>query len=145
MFVHEYWKSGYKYFAIDLPEGEARMCLSPCSGERINLAAYDVDGYPTRKVFYVDFLKVTSQYRNNGYGSAVLKAAIRWARVSKNVLILDAIPLDSGIDKHRLVRFYLQHGFRLAKTAKNQHSMFFHDRKKPRSATKRKPVESVSE
>lgn len=130
--VQDFWKGGYKYFTIDLDDGEARMCLSPAKAGRINLNAYDADMHPSRKVYYVDFLKVSPQYRNCGHGTTLLKAAIRWASIAKNVIILDAIPLDSGMDTNRLVGFYLLHGFRLADYQDNKHSMSYHNRIRPR-------------
>ena len=132
--VRDYWKSGYKYFEIDLGDGEARMCLSSAKTSRINLTAYDVDMHPHGKVYYIDFLQVSPWYRNRGHGSTVLKAAIRWANLSKNVIILDAIPLDSGIDKHRLMRFYLSHGFKRSTYKNSVHSMYYHNRTKTKKS-----------
>jgi ribosomal protein S18 acetylase RimI-like enzyme len=130
MFVQESWKGGYKYFTIDLGDGEARMCLSPCKANNINVISYGVDTHPPGKIYYVDFIKVSPQYRNKGHGSTLLKAAMRWAAISKNVLILDAIPLDTGMDEHRLIRFYLSHGFLLSNYKGNRYSMYYHDRTK---------------
>lgn len=126
--VQEFWRGGYKYFIIDLDNGEARMCLSPAKGSRIDLSAYGVETFPRGKVYYVDFLKVSKHHRNLGHGVTLLMAAIRWANISKNIIILDAIPLDTGIDGHRLIRFYLKHGFKIPTGSTNQHSMYYHDR-----------------
>lgn len=131
MLVYEHWKSGRKYFTIDLEDGEARMCLSPAKATNIDLEAYGVNMHPIRKIFYVDFIKVSPKYRNCGHGKALLKACLKWIEVSKNVIILDAIPLDTGIDHHRLVRFYLSHGFKLSGYKNNKHSMYYHTRDKP--------------
>lgn len=130
MNVEEYWQGGRKYFAIKLKDGEARMCLSPCNGRSMqpNLAMYDVDMFPAGKIFYVDFLKVSPVYRNQGLGTAVLQHAIKWASRYKNVLILDAIGIDAGMDHHRLVKFYLSHGFRFCSYKYNEHSMYYHTR-----------------
>lgn len=133
--VTEKWSGGYKYFTIDLDDGEARMCLSPCKKARIYMHAYGVEMEPKAKVFYVDFIKVSPQYRNRGYGTILLKAAMQWADTSKNVIILDAIPLETSIGQHRLVRFYLTNGFKLADYPGNERSMYYHTRdklKKPR-------------
>jgi GNAT superfamily N-acetyltransferase len=112
------------------------MWLSPAKVNRINLDAYGVEMHPHGKVYYVDFIKVSPQYRNMGYGSMLLKAALKWATTAKNVIILDAIPLDSGMDQHRLTRFYLSHGFRMAEYKNNKHSMCYHNRSTPK-VTKR--------
>mgnify|MGYP003296655138 CR=1 FL=1 len=139
--VQDFWKGGYKYFIIDLDDGEARMCLS-----RINLVAYDVEMHPHGKVYYVDFIKVSPQYRNKGHGATLLKAALKWANAAKVVIILDAIPLDSGMDRHRLVRFYLNHGFKLSTYNNSQCSMQYHNRPKPVSnKTKREQVNPITE
>jgi GNAT superfamily N-acetyltransferase len=130
MMVVEYWKGGYKYFSIDLGDGEARMCLSPARASRINLESYSVDLFPVRKVFYVDFIKVSTKYRNSGHGERLLKAAIRWAKISNNIIILDAIPLDTCIDQHRLIRFYLRNGFKLSNPSVSKTAMYFHMRDK---------------
>lgn len=143
MSVQEYWKGGNKYFVMDLDDGEARMSLSPCKVYRINLQAYGVEMHPPGKVFYVDFIKVSPQYRNHGYGTKLLKAALAWADSAKNVLILDAIPIDVGMDHHRLIRFYLQHGFSLAKTPNNRYSMHYHNRKPPRKRNKIKTKQQI--
>ena len=126
--VQDFWRGGYKYFIMDLGEGEARMCLSPAKGTRIDLSAYGVETYPRGKVYYVDFLKVPPRYRNAGHGTILLKAALRWANLSKNIIILDAIPLDTGMDGHRLIRFYLKHGFKIPTGSTNNNSMYYHDR-----------------
>lgn len=138
--VTEEWKGGYKYFTMDLDDGEARMCLSPVRvyGAGINLAAYGVEGLPKGKIFYVDFIKVSPQYRNMGHGTTLLKAGMAWASFAKNILILDAVPLDTGMDHHRLIRFYLGHGFKMAQSAKNKHSMYYHTRDVWNSSRKRK-------
>lgn len=129
MNVEEYWQCGRKYFSIKFKDGEARMCLSPCNGKiRPNLTMYDVDMFPAGKIFYVDFLKVSPAYRNKGLGKQLLQYAIRWASMFKNVLILDAIGIDAGIEKHRLIRFYLSHGFRLCSYQGNEYSMYYHSR-----------------
>jgi GNAT superfamily N-acetyltransferase len=141
MHVHEYWKCGNKFFVIDLGDGEARMSLSPSKRHHIDLQAYGVHLHPHSKVFYVDFLKVSPAYRNKGYGKELLKAAMRWADIAKNILILDAIPIDTGMDNHRLIRFYLTHGFRMADGKTNKHSMYYHNRKTKRS--KKKPEKNV--
>lgn len=132
--VQDFWKGGYKYFTLDLDDGEARMCLSPAKASRINLDAYGVEMHPHGKVYYVDFIKVSPQYRNMGYGSTLLKAALKWANIAKNVIILDAIPLDSGMDHHRLIRFYLSHGFRMSEYKNNKYSMRYHNRKNSKVA-----------
>lgn len=126
--VCEFWKNGFKYFTIDLGDGEARMCLSKTKKTTTNIEAYFPDTAPVAKVFYVDFIKVSPQYRNGGYGKELLQACIRWADITKNVIILDAIPLDSGIDQHRLLRFYLSHGFKFSSYKNNKHSMYYHSR-----------------
>lgn len=135
--VIESWKGGYKYFTIDLDDGEARMCLRPCKNQKgrtteIDLDAYDVGIYPRGKIYYMEFIKVSPQYRNAGHGSALLRACVEWVRISNNIVILDAIPLDSGIESNRLIRFYLSHGFRMARSPRNKHSMYYHLRDKPR-------------
>lgn len=140
MSVQEYWKGGVKYFVMDLGDGEARMSLSPSKLYRINLQAYGVELYPPGKVFYVDFLKVSPQYRNLGYGTKVLKAALQWADIAKNVLILDAIPIDTGMDHHRLIRFYLEHGFKCSA----KYSMYYHNRKPPRKRNKIKREQRIA-
>lgn len=140
MSVHDYWKSGIKYFVMDLDDGEARMSLSPSKLYKINLQAYGVELYPPGKVFYVDFLKVSPQYRNRGYGTQVLKAALHWADSAKNVLILDAIPIDTGMDHHRLIRFYLEHGFK----SYAKYSMYYHNRKPPRKRNKIKREQHIA-
>lgn len=137
MHVHEYWKGGNKFFEIDLGDGEARMSLRPSNKiQRIDLQAYGVHMHPHSKVFYVEFIKVSPAYRNRGYGKALLTASLRWADISKNTMILDAIPIDTGMDNHRLIRFYLNHGFKLADGKNNKHSMHYHNRKVPRTKTK---------
>lgn len=133
--VQDFWKGGYKYFTIDLDDGEARMCLSPAKSSRINLVPYGVEIHPYRKAYYVDFIKVSPKYRNKGHGTTLLKAAIKWANISKNVIILDAIPIDSGMNQHRLVRFYSTHGFKLSPYKDNKYSMYYHNRTKPMKAT----------
>lgn len=143
--IIESWKGGYKYFTKDLgSDGEARMCLRPCKKLRgmqeveIDLTAYDVGIYPRAKIFYMEFLTVTPQYRNGGHGSELLRACIQWANLTNNIIILDAIPLDSRIDQHRLFRFYLSHGFKLAKSRNNRHSMYYHTRDKKHKPTLKK-------
>lgn len=126
--VQEYWKSGYKYFSMEWDDGEARMCLSPAALMSIDLSRYSAEVYPHRKIYYVDFLKVSPSYRNQGHGSSILKASMRWADISKNVIILDAVPLDGGIEHNRLIQFYLTHGFSLSQHPKNKHSMYYHSR-----------------
>lgn len=125
--VVECWKGGYKYFLIDLDDGEARLCLSPCKRSNCDMEAYAVEHLPKNKTFYMDFLRVSPKYRNCGHGSELLKACIRWADISKNIIILDAIPLDSGIEQNRLLRFYLKHGFQQANRYSNR-AMFYHNR-----------------
>lgn len=137
MYVQEFWKGGYKYFIIDLGDGEARMCLSPCEANNIHFESYNAEIYPRGKIYYVDFIKVSPSYRNLGFGSKLLNAAIEWAKISKNVLILDAIPLDTGIEQQRLVNFYIGHGFTLSNFRGNKYSMIYHDRKRPRKKPNR--------
>jgi GNAT superfamily N-acetyltransferase len=141
MFVHDYWKGGIKYFVMDLDDGEARMSLSPSKVYRINLEAYGADMHPPGKVFYVDFIKVSPQYRNCGYGTKLLQTALAWADQAKNVLILDAIPIDTGMDHHRLIRFYLSHGFKSAA----KYSMYYHTRPVPRKRNKIKREQRIAQ
>ena len=130
--VQDFWKGGYKYFTLDLDDGEARMVLSPAKANRISMDAYGVEMYPPGKVYYLDFIKVSPQYRNKGHGTTLLKSALRWADIAKNIIILDAIPLDGGMDQHRLVRFYVTHGFKLVDRKDNKNSMCYHNRKEPK-------------
>lgn len=144
MYVQESWKGGYKYFIIDLGDGEARTCLSPCKRMKVNLEAYGVEGFPNGKIYYVDFLKVSPQYRNKGYGAMLLKAMMQWANDSKNVIILDAVPMDTGMDHNRLIRFYISHGFKLANHKNNRYSMYYHNRKPVRNRNKTKHKQQIT-
>ena len=141
MIVREYWDSGYKYFSIDLGDGEARMCLSSCRSSNINPSSYGVFDVPDGKVFYVEFIKVSPKHRNMGYGSKLLEASLRWANISKNVIILDAIPIDSGVDQNRLIRFYLTRGFNKPIGGKNRYAMYYNSRN--RKVDKRQVVELI--
>lgn len=127
LFVHESWVAGRRQFCADIGDGEARAVLTPIHTYRIDAAAYGVESYPPRKVFYVDFIKVSPAHRGIGYGRAIRDAIVRWSDLSKNIIILDAIPIDSGMDQHRLVRFYTDAGFKMV-GGYSKTSMYYHSR-----------------
>lgn len=109
--MREYWKGGNKYFLKEFEDGEAKAFLSPAMRYGADYSRYGVEGYYARKVYYLDYIRVTPQYRGEGLGSEVLKAIVKWADISRNAIILDAVPIDDGMDDNRLIRFYLGHGF----------------------------------
>lgn len=92
----------------------AELIMISCRKEYINLTEYSASDYPKSDVYYIESVKVDPVYRSKGYGGRLVKAAIRWARKNKKILVLDAIPLDTDIDPFRLKRFYLKYGFKMA-------------------------------
>lgn len=134
--INEFWRNGFRYFTIDLGDGEARMCLSQCKNlpvkNKVDPVAYGVSDVPYGKIFYLDFIRVSTPYRGKGHGSELLKACLRWADATNNIIILDAIPLEEGMDCFRLVRFYLDHGFKLSKYKGSMTAMYYHQRRTKR-------------
>jgi Acetyltransferases len=109
--IESSWKSGNRIFLIDFEDGEAKAFLSPYKKGEMCLDSYSCEFENRRKIYYVDFVKVSPKYRNCGYGSILMEAIIKWSNISKNIITLDAIPLDSGVDRFRLYRFYHKFGF----------------------------------
>lgn len=105
------------------------MCLSQCKNTELEPVAYGVAGLPFGKIFYLDFIRVSEPFRNKGYGSELLKTCLKWADSTNNIIILDAIKLDTRMDDHRLVRFYLDHGFKLSNYKGSKTAMYYHNRK----------------
>lgn len=83
------------------------------SHKNTDLSQYGAELHAKKDVYYINSVKVPPEYRTQGYGSKLVKGAIRWARKNKKLLILDAIPLDTDIHPVRLKKFYTRFGFRL--------------------------------
>lgn len=134
--IIEKWQSGNKIFAALQKKKNkiGELLLTRTSRiDNIDLSAYGADLFPINKIFYIEYLTVDMEYRGLGIGKNLLQKCTKWADITKNVLILDAIPLDEFTKQKKLIKFYTGCGFKIPVeflTGKRQHTgMVYHTRK----------------
>lgn len=133
--VESHWSNGSKFYtAIYEEERVGKMFLKRASRIKdFDHEAYGVQTFPVNKIFYIDYIRVDLEFRNQRIATQILTACKQWAHISRNILTLDALPLDDTITQAVLINFYKGHGFKIPPSGtsnKTYCSMNYHTRLK---------------
>lgn len=62
--------------------------------------------------WYLSRVIVPKQFRNQGWGTALMKKLVTWADHEDKVVLLQPMPYSDDTEKSRLISWYTQFGFK---------------------------------
>lgn len=134
--VNYHWDSGRKFYVAshkNQPIGRMELSRVVVFEQNIDLHNYGAAGFPIGKIFYMDSLLVGEEFRRCGVATKLLAECKKWAKVSKNIIILDAIPIAADTEQSMLLKFYKKNGFWIPPTVQMDplnSAMIYHTRQK---------------